>query len=399
MSIVDKKYLSILVDRFFSRYQHEEQSNYVEFAKLWLKHAEESYIDENGITRFSFWKTLSNLDNFIDIDKVPNEVLRLLLEQYADNFKNVIENIPFFVEYETDVFGYKDRVRDEYGNLIYKYDNIRMFLKTSKKFFSSKGSYYAIMYMFKIFGGSLEIIPVERDILIPSNKNHILSAKNPITRRYSHLHGIHPNPYVVSDNYYKRNTNGVMVPIQDWWYTYYTYKIITNLKEDFYKPLLLEVAHPAGMKCIWEEKIDGSLLTGWGYDDWGTDNWGSIFSLSDVAKINISTNDIQFSNTSKNSMSSWRTVEISNVGEQDLVINDIIVGDDVAFEVEFNDSGTAYDPIGDVLPVTIMFGQTVGFKIRFRPTILGSFSTNIVINSNSDVDNTRNIKLSGYCVS
>jgi hypothetical protein len=240
---------------------------------------------------------------------------------------------------------------------------------------------------------------VERDILIPSNKNHILSAKNPITRRYSHLHGIHPDPYVVSDNFYKRNTNGVTVPIQDWWYTYYTYKIITNLKEDFYKPLLLEVAHPAGMKCIWEEKIDGALLTGWGYDNWGTDNWGSIFSLSDVAKINISTNDIQFTNTSKNSMSSWRTVEISNVGEQDLVINDIIVGDGVAFEVEFNDSGTPYDPIGDTLPVTIMFGQTVGFKIRFRPTILGSFSTNIVINSNSDGDNTRNIKLSGYCVS
>ena len=395
-SIVDKKYLSILVDRFFSRYQHEEQPNFVEFVKLWFKHAEQSYMDDDGITHFSFWKTLGELDNFIDVDKVPNELLRTFITQYANNFDKLIENIPFFVEYETDPGGFKTQVRDEYGNIVYKYNNIRMFLKTSKKFFSSKGSYYAIMYMFRIFGGSLEIVPVKEDIITLSNPNCVLSAPNS-KGRMAHLHGIHPNPYTTRPETHKLDSNGVMKPKLDWWYSHYTYEIRTNLEEDFYKPLLLEVAHPAGMKCIWKVVPDTSLLDGWGYDDWGTDGWGSVFTLSDKSLISLNTNDIQFNNTSKNGESVWRDVEITNTGEQPLIIDEIILLEDVSFEIDLEDAIT-YPPIGPTYPISINYGQTVGFKIRFTPKLIGNWSTRIIINSNSHESEVRNILLSGYCV-
>ena len=66
------------------------------------------------------------------VDRVPNELFRTFMRHYASNFDNIFDNIPFYVEWESDGFGYTDRVRDVYGNLVFTYDNIRMFLITAR---------------------------------------------------------------------------------------------------------------------------------------------------------------------------------------------------------------------------------------------------------------------------
>ena len=399
MSIVNnKKYLSILSDRFFSRYQHEEQPEFVEFVTQWFKYAEESYIDENGHTKFAFWKTLSNLENFIDVDTVPNELLRAFVEHYANNFNNVFEQIPFFVEWETTPEGEYRKVRDPYGNIVYKYNNIRMFLKTSRKFFSSKGSYYSYMYLFKLFGGSFEIHPMDRDIIRSSDKKIVLSAPNPETGRLAHLHGISPDPYKISEDTYRENTLGQMVPIRDWWYTFYAYCIKTNLKEDLYKPMVLELVHPAGMKCIWKEDSGINNNYGWGLSEWGED-WGDT-SPQQLPLIKVSASSIQFNNTSPGQVSMFRQIEITNQGTQPLSITNIGINDTDMFKLHLTQANI-YEPIGDVNPTSpaiIGFGETKAFQVQFTPLFIGSWDTLLNIASNSEEDDNINIPLSGYCV-
>lgn len=399
-SIIKKKYLSVLVDRFFSRYQQEEQPLFVEFVKKWFEYAEESYVDTNGITKYSFWKIFSELDNYIDVDLVPNEVLYYFMQHYANNLSNVIEDIPFFVEYETDALGVSSKVRDEYGNIIYRYDNIRVFLKVSKKFFSSKGSYYSLMFLFKLFGGSLEIIPLYKDIFMLSDKNHLMSAPNTKTNRLSHWHGIDPDPYKIDNRTYKIK-NGKYVPIRDWWYTFYSYKIKTNLSEEIYKPIILELVNPSGMKCVWQEVEDNSDSVGWGFDDWGNpeqDNtWGSVLNIQSP-RINVSTNDIVFTDTSVGLSSTYREIQITNLGEESLIISSISVGDEYSFTLDLENSDSGYDPIGNTFPATIEYGVTKTFRIKFNPIIVGLLDTTVVIYSNSDINSVKNIKLSGYAV-
>jgi len=402
-SIVNKKYLSIMVDRFFSRYQHEEQPQFVNFVKQWFKYAEESYIDEDGSTKFSFWRTLSNIEDFIDIDKVPNELLKYFMEHYANNFSNIIENIPFFVEWDIDSWGNRHRVKDSNGNIIYRYDNIRMFLKTSRKFFLSKGSYYSFMYLFKLFGGSLEIIPLDRDIIRTSDPRHLLSAPNPKTNRMSHVHGIDPDPYDPNRKTIKVNSIGGIIPIRDWWYTFYSYKIITDLSEEFYKPIVLEICHPAGMKCTWKEKIDTSKLDGWGYNSWGNINendknsWGNLLGISENQQVSLSTTFIKFNNTSPNLMTNYREIEIRNIGEQPLEIYNISSSDNLNFTLIFDGIDAGHTPIVSI-PLIINFGETKTFAVRFNPKSIGFKASTIVIDSNSEINNIKNIEIEGYCV-
>jgi len=394
----NKKYLSILTDRFFSRYQHEEQPLFVDFVKEWLKYAEESYIDETGNVKFSFWKTMSNLNNFIDIDTVPNELLRVFIEQYANNFDNVIENIPFFVEWGFSPDGHYHKIRDSYGNIIYKYNNIRYFLKTSSKFFSAKGSYYSYMYLFKIFGGTFEIFPIDRDIVRSSDTRTILSTPHPETGRICHLHGISPDPYNITPTTYRKNKLNQMVPKQDWWYTFYTYCIKTNLNEEFYKPIVLELVHPAGTKCMWKESQDVSDKYGWGFSQWGID-WGST-SAQQKPLIKVSTNSIQFNNTSPGLQSMIRQIEITNNGSETLLITDINIADIDNFKLYLNQA-TGYSPIGDIspiIPVEIVFGETKAFQVQFQPFLIGSWNTMLTIKSNSEHNDNIQIQLSGYCV-
>lgn len=393
MTIVNKKYLSILVDKFFSRYQHEEQPEFVKFVQQWFKYAEETYTDEHGNIKFGFWKAISNLENFIDIDMVPNELLRVFVEHYADNFNKVFEQIPFFVEWGTTPEGEYKKIRDEYGNVIYKYNNIRMFLKTSRKFFASKGSYYSFMYLFRLFGGECQIHPLEKDIIRSSNKNMVLSAPNPHTGKLSHLHGITPDPYKVTPETHHPNKK----PKLDWWYTFYSYCIYTNLNEEIYKPIVLELVNPSGFKCVWKNVPTVSDY-GWGYSEWGED-WGDLTPQQEPL-IHVSTDSIQFNNTSPGMGSMIRQIEITNNGSQPLLIEKIILNDTETFKM-FLDQATVYEPIEDVnpiSPVSIAFGETRAFQVQFTPLITGNWSGNIEIHSNSEENEIKVINLSGYCV-
>jgi len=400
-SIVNKKYLSVLVDRFFSRYQHEESPNFVEFVRLWFKYAEESYVDESGNTRFSFWKTLSNLENFIDIDEVPNELLKYMMEHYASNFSNILEDIPFFVEWDIDEFGNRHRVVDSFGNIIYRYDNMRLFLRTSRKFFQSKGSYYSYMYLFKLFGGTLEIRVLDKDIIRLSDTKHVLSAPHPQTNRMSHIHGIDPDPYDPSRSVMKVDSRGALVPIRDWWYTFYAYQLVTNLEEEIYKPIILELIHPAGMKCVWKTIENTADAIGWGYDGWGLHPkktaWGALAPSADP-QIEISNLDLTFGSVSVGLDSTYREIEIRNIGEADLIIDVIQLGDDNNYTLTEDGPQAGHTPIGSIKPATIQFGETRTIGVKFNPKLLGDWKTLIVIESNSVTGSVKNINLTGHGV-
>lgn len=385
-SIINKKYLSILTERFFNQYQHENQKPFVDFVVQWFKYAEESYVDDNGDTKFAFWKVMSNLENFINIDNIPNELLRVFLTHYANNFDSCIENIPFFVEFETDAFGNLTRVVDSYGKIIYKYDNIRLFLKTCKKFFASKGSYYSFLYLFRLFGGSLKMVPIKEDILILSDPNHKLSAPN-AHGRMSHLHGIY-NPATPEQ--------------KEWWYTYYTYRLETDLPENIYKPIILELVHPAGTKCMWKQKVNSAVLHGFGYDAFGQndskiDDWGNILSLSGLPQIYSDQSSITFDPCTVGLESNYKIVELRNVGEQDLIIDSISsLASDYTLKFTGTVAEAGHTPIGTTFPKTIGFGECFTFGIKFKPTIPTLINGTIVITSNSEDGAIKNINLSGY---
>lgn len=394
-SIATKKYLSTLVERFFSNYQLEEEPDFVEFVKLWMKHAEESYIDDNGYERYSFWKTLSNLEDFVDIDEVPNSLLLQFMNHYAENFYNIVENVPYFVEWEIDHFGNRHRVLDEYGNIIYKYNNIRNFLKTSRVFFSSKGSYYSILYLFKLFGGKLDIVPLDRDLVRSSDKNTVLSAINPKTKRLAHLHGIDPDPYVEKLNRLESGDKA----IREWWYTHYAYRLHTDLDEEVYKPIVLEILHPAGMKCVWKTFDMDSPIDGWGIDSWGSNDdaysWGGILGKTGEKILSVSSDAITFAPKTVGYESNEREIVITNIGEGDLTIESITLLDEVNFTLNVYGG---YFPMTIVMPLTIGLGESRTFTVKYNPTYIGNHISKIVIKSNDDHNEYINVSLSGNAI-
>lgn len=385
-SITNKKYLSALVERFFNNYLYEEYPLFVEFIQEWFKYAESSYVDENGETKFGFWKTLSNLQYFIDIENVPNEVLKYFMMEYANNFKDIYENIPYFVEFETDSWGNMRKVLDSYGNPIYKYDNIRLFLKTSKKFFQSKGNYNSFYYLFKLFGGVLKIQPLDKLIIKSSDGKSVLSSVNNDYGKLYHIHGVYPDPYITN----RENSS------YDWWYTYYSYELTTDLDEKYYKPLVLELLNPAGMYCKWNKIDNPEDLEGWGINSWGdSSKWGIIFYEGSNPQISTSSSDIYFSTTSVGLETSWRTIEIHNMGEDDLEISSILLSDNINFTIDLTGGS---NPIGGTFPVTTSFGNFKTFNIKFNPQYISNFTGRIVITSNSENNSTKNIILNGYGV-
>jgi hypothetical protein len=374
--LTNQKYLSVLIDRFFSRYQLEEYPDFVEFVKQWMEYSEETYVDDNGNTKISFWRTLSNLENFIDIERVPNELLLTFLDHYAENFKYHIENIPFFVEWEINDVGQRTRRLDEkYGKIIYKYNNIRYFLKNSRKFFNSKGNYNSYLYMFKMFGGKCTIFPLEKCILKSSDKQSVLSSKNNNYNKLYHIHGVD----TVSKD-------------RDWWYSYYSYRLETDLDEELYKPIILDLIHPSGTHCVWKKTADVETNIGWGYDAWGnteSSSWGSIYG-DVVSTLYVDTTEIIFDTTSVDIPSNFIEITISNNGESDITIENITV-DNNNFIIDLE---IGNNPI-DQTPFLLPFGEFKTFGCRFYPKYAGNITGNIVISTNS---NDINITLYGYSI-
>jgi len=380
-SIANKKYLSVLVDRFFNKYQREEFPQFVDFVKEWFKFSEESYLDENGDVKMNFWKVLSNLDNFIDVNEVPNELLLIFMQQYVSNFSNVIENIPYFVEWGTDQTGIRYRILDSNDNVIYRYNNIRTFLKTYRKFLLSKGSYYSIYYLFKLFGGTCQIYPLWKDILITSSKNHVLSAPNLHTGNLSHLHGIYPNPYTSPEG-----------TKPDWWYTWYAYMIKTDLDETLYKPIVEQLVNPAGFKITWRQTQDENL--GWGLNNWN-DNWGDTLAVDKNPIINFSTDEVTFPLSTPYSVSDWREVEVRNLGKASLIIDSIDLSNSIDFEI---DLGGGHTPIGNTFPVLLPLYETKTINVRFIPKNTGNLSASITFVSNANNSTENKVDLIGFCV-
>lgn len=397
--IIKNKYLSILIDRFFNDYQKYEYKDYVQFVKEFLEYSESSFIDKDGTVKYGFWKTLSQLDTFIDVDYVPNELLMAFMNHYANNFSQYITHIPYFTQWYVDEFGVKKRYKDSNNNFVYKYKNIRLFLKLSKKFFLNKGDYKSLLFLFKMFDGSCKITPLGRDIIKSSDDYTVLSAPNPKTNRISHFHGIYPDPYNNPRNYsFEKKFEGV-----DWWYSFYSYEIETNLEEEIYKPLVLELTNPAGMYCVWKTKTSPDNK-GWGVDAWGNplpgnyqnSTWGSLDKSIKVQKLHVDYEDITFQLTSVNTASDWFDIRIRNDGEINLLIEKITISDANNFEINLNGGS---NPIGNLTtPALIPFGESKTFSIRFYPKFGGMITANLNINSNDIENNNTSILLTGYAI-
>jgi len=407
---ISKKYLSVLTSRFFTNEELEEYPNFTKFIQLWLEQSESMYIDSTGKRRYGFWRVLSQLDSFVDIERVPDLSLKMMIDVFAQEFSDNISFIPYFVRmpehvdlllgeplgsiqgskyiatktgrmrfphldsdgiqqidsvthelkwkyqniienglyikefnswklYKSDfVFdpNQMDEIYqyDEHHNLLLNYDNIRNFLRWSREFHKSKGSVNSFYALFRMFRGNLQIYrnaddiicasaPVdinvtdtrqgilfirfksdisseERESIVAINNLHeesnypaapidvpnykytlpiginptllgqtlyeqgfienyravwskdnspvwrytVASGRNPHTNRFDHLHGIDPNPMYIDESQINH----------DWWYTYYAYTLVTDLKEDVYKDIVCQIVHPAGMHITWDQK-------------------------------------------------------------------------------------------------------------------------------------------------
>ena len=94
---INQKYLSILTDRLFSNYMWDEYPEFCKAIQVWLRHAESMYIDSNNEYKVGFWKLLSQLPNFIDIDKIPDFALTFMIQTFAESFSDHLGNIKFFL--------------------------------------------------------------------------------------------------------------------------------------------------------------------------------------------------------------------------------------------------------------------------------------------------------------
>lgn len=150
--LFDKKYLSVLIDKFFDSDIIQNYPNFIKIIKGWLEQCDFGYThhekDKDGKWISSqnvdgFWKIINELEGFGDIDRIPDgQALLLALSQYSIQIYQNIKQIPYF---------YNDI--DE----TYNYNNIRYFLRVSKLFAQSKGSPTSLFFFFKLIQEKLEI--------------------------------------------------------------------------------------------------------------------------------------------------------------------------------------------------------------------------------------------------
>lgn len=100
---INQKYLSVLSSRLFNNYILEEFPDFCAFIQLWLEQSESLYIDAEGKRRYGFWRVLTQLDSFIDIDRIPNPALKMMIDTFASNFSEHISYIPYFIQEPEEV--------------------------------------------------------------------------------------------------------------------------------------------------------------------------------------------------------------------------------------------------------------------------------------------------------
>jgi hypothetical protein len=194
----NKKYLSILCDRFIPTFLRSEYTNFEAFIKSYLE-----YLEQDGkITTLIF-----DMLHYLDIDKIDeddpyngdDDVLELYIQQYISSF-------PLY------------RITDI---------DIKKLIKNAKDFYSSKGTEKSYDFIFRLMNhmGAFEFY-------YPGNHVHILSDSNHVLSGDSKIH----------DNYYS---------------AFYTYEIRSTLYGYAeLKDIVVDLLHPAGCKCFFLRIIE-----------------------------------------------------------------------------------------------------------------------------------------------
>ena len=149
------KYLSALTNRFLPSYLINNFPNFVQFIREYLK------ICDNG-----WYKIICNISDYGNIDKMPNDVLLLAVSQYAISFTSNLKNIRYF---------YNENTKQ------YRYDNIRNFLRISRKYLSCKGTAQSIFFLYDmIFYNKSDISETNVEIVLPYERILKISDYNAI---------------------------------------------------------------------------------------------------------------------------------------------------------------------------------------------------------------------------
>ena len=151
------KYLSALTNRFLPSYIINNFPNFVQFIREYLK------ICDN-----TWYKIICNIADYGNIDKMPDDILVLAVSQYAVSFTPNLKSIKYFYDSKKNQ---------------YRYDNIRNFLRISRRYLSCKGTAQSIFFLYDmLFFSESNIKDTNVEIVLPYERILKLSDYNAIVR-------------------------------------------------------------------------------------------------------------------------------------------------------------------------------------------------------------------------
>lgn len=208
--MADKKYLSILIDRFVPEYVREEYTQFTAFIRHFLEYCEEEGKVYTLVSEFLHFLDLDKLDPY-DPYSGDSEVLEEYIHMYLSSF-------PLY------------RIND--------IDVVKL-IKNAKDFYSCKGTERSYQFLFRLLNhvGTFSFYYPSNDILTVSHATD----------------GIVSGEKKIHDNYYR---------------AYYTYEIrSTRFGYVELKDIIESLLHPAGCKAFFLRSIqDECELNPYSYD-------------------------------------------------------------------------------------------------------------------------------------
>ena len=266
----EKKFLSVLVSKFFNNEQFEQYPDFVEFLRTWLRYLE---TDVNADGNSGAYAIISKINSYADVDTVPDVIILEFMKHYASVFSS--DEVLNAIDYFTSAG-------------VVNYEHVRYFLRISRLWFNSKANINSIFVIYRMLQKNLRIRYTARQLLkCSAYENHSIYAYSSASGALTVTDDYWPVSYISAkatdtDLDLLFHTHGQDLDTDRhgafddkiiWGY----YGLIFDTDHDIYqsKLLLRRVVQPTGIAYYFKQ-FDYTITAGWGTQQFGSDTFGTV---------------------------------------------------------------------------------------------------------------------------